>query len=84
MVLAVLERFIQNSRGSRKTSSWVTVHTIQAIGIPNINNHAICVLKAIPYKSQNGQIVLVITQYKIFTAKALCRQFLCFDVAFSY
>jgi len=46
MVLPLWQRLRQYSRGSLKTSSWVTVHAIQAMGIASKNNHATCVLNS--------------------------------------
>jgi len=41
MVLPVRERVKQYSLGSLKTSSWVTVHAIQAMGNASRNNRAV-------------------------------------------
>jgi len=59
MVLPFWLRIKQYSCGSLKTSSWVTVHAIQAIGIANKNNHAVCVLNSMMIQIQMGKKVWV-------------------------
>jgi len=54
MLLPSWQRFTQYSRGSRKTSSCVTVQAIQAMGIANIKSHTICVLNSINNQIANG------------------------------
>jgi hypothetical protein len=47
MVLPSWQRLRQYSRGSRKTSSWVTVHAMQAMGSASVNSQVSCVVHAI-------------------------------------
>ena len=59
MVLPLWQRFRQYSLGSLKTSSWVTVHEMQAIGIASKNNQAVCVSSGIHKKCRSAKKVLI-------------------------